>query len=224
MRETLQEIVARSAPPHWVREIYTKVQHCYAEAHLTLANCSGLDDAQRGILLPHFRRGLVETTLHRWSVECGMRATVESTKTDSHKFTLIRFGKIGITISKTNTSSAMPESCWFRKQHSRVNDMLMQQALFPVPTSSELDEELIYAIITHGPESRGIQLGFVALGFPNGEMSDWAEPPVSILDIQERQATLFQKPEVDLQEALQEERRTPKVKRDVLKNDNEDVG
>jgi hypothetical protein len=224
MRETLQEIVAKSAPPHWLKGIYTRIQHCYAEAHQGVANHPGLDEAQRAILLPYMRRGLVETALHRWSLDCGLNASVEDTKTDSHQFTLIRFGQIAVTISKTSTCGAMPETCGFRKQHSRVNEMLMQQLLFPVPSSTDSDQELIYAIITHGPARGGVDLGFVSLGFPNSLMSAWVEQPVSIFEIEERQTKLCQKPDLDLHEQLQEKQRTPKIKKGVIQKREDEAG
>jgi len=224
MRETLQEIVAKSVPPQWLREVYGRFQRCYEEAFQHVANYPLLDAPERRHILPYLRRGLVEADARRWALDCGMHATVEDTETESHQFTFIRTGQICFTISKTTNGNALPTSCGFRKQHSHVNNMLMQQAMFPVIVAPAGDEDLIYAIITHGPTDNGQSLGFVSIGFPNSEMTGWAEPPVSIIEIQERQTRLFQKPELDLHEHTQEEQRTVPLKKDVRKKKDDEEG
>ncbi|HWW30845.1 MAG TPA: hypothetical protein VNY80_12570 [Steroidobacteraceae bacterium] len=225
MRETLQELVATSVPPVWLNQIYRRIQNCYAEADAHVANYTLLGDPERRSLLPHLRRGLIEADARKWAVECGLQATIENTVPEGHQFMLIKTGQLCFTISKTATSCSLPDLCGFRKQHSRVNDMLMQQDFFPVSSVPTKGDELIYAILTHGPTQNGRDLDFVNLGFPNSEMTGWAEAPVSILEIQERQAILFQKAADDEpRQDFQEQQRTVPLKKGIKKNKQDDTG
>jgi len=156
------------------------------------------------------------------ALECGLQATIEETETESHQFMLIKTGSLRFTISKTATSNTLPDSCGFRKQHSRVNNMLMQQSLFPVTPTPSDNDDVIYAILTHGPTYDGKGLDFVYLGFPNPQMTAWAEPPVSILEILERQARLYQKPDQDARQDFQEKQRNVPLKKDVRKKKKDD--
>jgi hypothetical protein len=225
MRETLQELVAKSVSPVWLAEIYRRIQLCYAEADAHVANYTLLGEPERRNLLPHLRRGLVEADARKWAIECGLHATIENTVPDGHQFTLIKTGNLCLTISKTATSCSLPDLCVFRKQHSLINDMLMQQEMFPVTSVPTKDDELIYAILTHGPAYNGKDLDFVYLGFPNSDMTAWAEAPVSILEIQERQARLFQKPADDApRQDFQEQQRTVPLKKGIKKKKQDDTG
>ena len=217
MRETLQELVAKNAPPVWLGQIYHRIMQCYKEADAHVANYTLLGEPERRNLLPHLRRALVEADQRKWAIECGLRATVENTEPDGHQFMLIKTGRLCFTISKTATSCSLPDTCAFRKQHSRVNDMLMQQEMFVVNTAPA-DDDLIYAILTHGPGPNRRDLDFVYLGFPNPQMTGWAEAPISILEIQERQARLFQKPADDApRQDFQEQQRTVPLKKGIKK-------
>jgi hypothetical protein len=99
--------------------------------------------------------------------------------------------------------------------------MLIQGSLWPVAIAPVVDEELVYAIITHGPQYGGDEVGYVNIGFPRPDMRAWAEPPVSILEIQERQVRLYQKPldqqPLDEQAKAEERQRSPSLKGQVRK-------
>jgi hypothetical protein len=220
VRETLQDAIAASLPPAWVSRLYPLIAGLYREAAANVQEYTLLGDAERRNLLPHLRRNLVEAGVRKHSLDSGLKATVEWTATGSAQFTLIRSPRARITLSKTAHEWALPEICYFRKQHSRVNDMLMQTNLFPIAAPAENDDEVLYAIITHGPERNGDALGFVNIGFPRPDMKAWAEPTVSILSIQERQMQRFQKP-ADFLADEQEKQRTGKLKAKVQKKTDE---
>jgi hypothetical protein len=224
VRETLQDVIAASLPMAFVSQIYPKINGIYQEAAASVRGMTMIEEPERRHLLPYLRRNLVEAGIRKLALDCGLMATVEWTETGSSQFTLIRTSRARLTLSKTKHDWSLPDNCYFRKQNSRVNDMLMQGALFPVAAPSSEDNNLLYAIITHGPEPRSDALGFVSIGFPCPDMKSWAEPTVSILSIQERQQLSMKKP-IDAQSKEQQQKRTGKLKKNIRqkKDDSEGV-
>lgn len=208
-----------SLPPAWVSNLFPLFSNCYSEAAAAINGYTGFEDPERHNILPHFRRAVCEAKFRKFSEKHGLNATVETTEREEshqragHDFTLIKAGRIRLTLSKTDHPSALPATAVFRKQHCRANDMLIQQNLFQLrPLSDqESDAELIYAIVTHGPQQDGETLAYVNLGFPKADFSDWHEPPVSIFEIQDRQTRLYQKP-TDMQADSEESRRKATLK------------
>jgi hypothetical protein len=228
-RATLQDVAAMSLRPDWVMGLYGLFSGCYEEAAAAMQGYTGFDDPERRNVLPHFRRAVCEAKLRHWSLDHGLRATIEMTQRADgsgpagHEFTLIRSGRLRLTVSKTDHPNALPDTAVFRKQHSRANDMLIQQNLFPAQPlpNPDKDKELIYAILTHGPAYRTDALGYLNIGFPRANFSDWCEPPVSMLEIQERQTRLYQKPQ-DMQADMEEQRRKAALKESARKKKKED--
>lgn len=223
MRETLQDVIAASLPPAFVAQLYPKIAFAYQESAAQVNGMTLLEDAERRNLLPYLRRNVVEAQVRKVALDCGLHATVEWTETRSAQFTMIRGPRTRLTLSKTAHYWAMPDTCYFRKQNSSVNEMIMQGKLFAVAEPTTTDDELLYGIITHGPEHGGVALGFVNIGFPSPDMQSWAEPTVSILAIQERQQRLYQKA-TDTQAEQQELKRAGKLKENIRKQNDEDGG
>lgn len=221
---SFQQVVAATLSPHFVSQVYPTITWCYSEALAHVGGYGGFDDPERRGILPYWRRCLVEFHLRKLALDSGMYAAVESTDKPGHEFTLIQVGTVRITVSKTDSDQSMPETCGFRKQHSSANDMLRQMNLLqidPVP-KVEKDGEFIYAIITHGPALGSNELGYVNIGFPRADMKQWLEPPVSILEIQERQARDYKKPE-DAQAEIEERQRNPALKEAARKKPEADT-
>lgn len=215
MRETLQEVVAAELPPAFVSGIHPLFSRLYIEADAYVRESRLMEEPEHKNLLPHVRRNFAEKGLRDWASKHGLLTTVEWTKTHSAQFTMICTPRVRLTISKTTHEWALPETCYFRKTNSAVNDMLVQANLWPVSVPEENDTERMYAIITHGPAPKSNALGFVSLGFPRPDMKAWAEPTVSILDIQERQERMA-KPADPMADA-QEQQRTAALKQ-IVKN------
>lgn len=216
MRETLQEVVAAELPSAFVAGIHPLLSRLYIEAAAYVRENRFMEDPEYRNLLPHARRNMAEKGLRDLASKHGLFVTVEWTKHHTAQFTMICTPRIRLTISKTAHEWALPETCYFRKTNSAVNDMLMQGNLWPVSAPEQNDSELLYAILTHGPAPKSDALGFVSIGFPRPDMKAWAEPTVNILDIQERQERMA-KP-ADPMADEQERQRTAALKQSAKKD------
>ena len=222
MRQTLQEVVAAELPPAFVSGIRPLLGRLYIEAAAYVRENRFMEEPEYKNLLPHARRNMAEKGLRDLASKHGLFVTVEWTKTHSAQFTMICTPRVRLTISKTSHEWALPETCYFRKTNSAVNDMLMQGNLWPVSAPEQNDSELLYAILTHGPAPKSDALGFVSIGFPRPDMKAWAEPTVGILDIQERQERAA-KP-ADPMADVQERQRTAALKKTAKKTTNKSKG
>lgn len=215
MRQTLQDVIAAELPAAFVSAIYPLLGRTYIEAAAYVRENRLMEEPEHRNLLPHARRNMAEKGLRDLAAKHGLLATVEWTETHSAQFTMICTPRIRLTISKTAHEWAVPETCYFRKTNSAVNDMLMQGNLWPVSAPERNDDELLYAILTHGPVPKSDALGFVSIGFPRPDMKAWAEPTVSILDIQQRQQQIVMP--ADPMAEVQERQRTAALKAAVKK-------
>jgi hypothetical protein len=208
VRQTLQDVVAAELPPAFVSAIYPLLGRLYTEAAAYVRENRFMEEPEHRNLLPYARRNMAEKGLRDLASNHGLRGTVEWTETRSAQFTMIRTPRIRLTISKTAHEWAVPETCYFRKTNSVVNDMLMQGNLWPVSAPEQNDSELLYAILTHGPAPKSEALGFVNIGFPRPDMKAWAEPTVSILDIEQRQQQIV-KPADPMADEQERQRTAP---------------
>lgn len=194
MAATLREIVIEDLPPALVTRLLERAPWVYREARDQVENGLGLDGPERAYAEPHIRRALFEKVLKEAALDCGLRPTTERVSAGGAQYTAIRAGRILLTGSKTNGREGVPRACGFRGQYSQINEHVSQGELFPVPSAP--GEAALYAIITHGPKPGAPgEIGFLRIGFPAEDMSDWADSPIDLTDIQDYQRQRFQKVE-----------------------------
>jgi hypothetical protein len=220
VRETLQDVIAAELPPLFVSGLVPRLAGVYREVVATMQHPL-LGEPEKRNLLPHARRNMVEKAIRDLALDHGLIATVEWAETGSCQFTAIRTPRVLLTVSKTQHDWALPETCHFRRQNSAVNSMLMQSDFFDASAPSRNEQEPLYAILTHGPSPGSDDLGFVCIGFPRADMEAWAEAPISILDIQEKQERVSKV--VDSLAEQEEELRTPALKEGVEKGNDADA-
>ena len=198
---TIAEYLIQDLPPGFVRQILETLPKIYREAYDSVTNDSRLGEPEALYLLGHTRRAIFETEFRKMALDCGLQVEMHKPKRGGCTHVRVLAGRFQLIACHVASPGAFPNHSDCREQYSAINEHLQQGQLFE--ESSSPGEQAFYGILTHTSDPKDAStFRSVQIGFPDTHFLEWAEEPVDLLDIRDKQSRMFRAAE-DLQGQIQ---------------------
>lgn len=149
----LFNLLVEALPLSFLEAMARAVPAIYAEASAELSASTLIDEQEMGMLLPHYRRAMLETRMRRDAKAAGLVAVTKSTKNDTAKFSFVDAGRIVLTASHVAQPNHQPRYAAFRNEHAALNELLEQGDFFGFPDEpTNGDDGKIYCYFLYGGE------------------------------------------------------------------------
>lgn len=169
----LKELVLNSYSKEFFEGLEYATEQSYLIAHAEVSNNTLLDKENASVLLGHLRRAIFETKFKELALDMTYQATTERTL-QKFPYTLVKSGKLLLTLSHVNDQISNLSPAKFRKQHSGLN-LLLQQTYFGFLGKS-FEPDSVYGIILHGnARTNPKKPVFLKLAFPSADGKQWLE-------------------------------------------------
>ncbi len=145
--EELFNVLGSDIPISFLRDIPHIQVQSYSEANECVKNDYRFAEPEAKYLLPHIRRAKFEQLFRRRALDCGLVATVESTRKNAN-YTLVRAGRFLLTASFAHNEKEFVRPAHFRSQHAYLNSLLGQMDMFK--PKGDVPPNDLYGIIRHG--------------------------------------------------------------------------
>lgn len=219
---TLKNLLVQDLPPGLILRVLETLPKVYREAHDSVTNDSRFGEPEALYMLGHTRRALFETEFRKIAIENGVGVEMHKPKRGGCTHVRVLAGRFQLIACHVPSPGAFPNHSDCREQYSAINEHIQQGQLFAQDSSP--GEQSLYGILTHTSDRRDVaSFRSAQIGFPDKSFSEWAEEPIDLLDIRDRQsATLrakedlqgrVQKPKPKWKQAKQEEPK-PRLKKD----------
>ncbi|HSW76249.1 MAG TPA: hypothetical protein VLG50_04365 [Candidatus Saccharimonadales bacterium] len=216
MNESLRSILITDLPARFVSELIGASRWAYRDSYEAVYSDNNYDEPEKKGLLPYVRRARIEKKIREVALDAGLTATVEKNSAKNTEYTLIKSGRVALTVSKSFDRGSLPALARFREQYSSINQHAAQIQMLPV--LSMPFEASLYGVIIHGSSNLSHnELGFLQIGFLDSRKYRWVEAPIDLEDIMDAQSLSSQQKDPLIQ--LQEKNRQPRLKEKYIATD-----
>jgi hypothetical protein len=213
--ESLEEIVLNDLPIRFASQLIQKLPHVYPEAKSRAYDDPALEEIQAKHMLPQHRYSLAQALFQREAAQAGLEVTIEEVPANGYKYPLVVCGRLRLTIHHAHFPDEFVDICGYRKQHSAVNDRLLNPLLpffasFDPVKLSEATE--VYANVLHGANpvtGKVDELGFLRIAFPSAKKKEWAGN-LNLFDLHRK---MLERQEREMQKAITVDLAIPRLKK-----------
>lgn len=211
----LESYFFSSVPEQFLRETIRTVWGVYRALE---RDCARYDQPEREYMRGHFRRANIESAWRKVASNFReLRVSVKKNKRENIKFTLIKAGRLRLTVSAVSSAGAVPREAIYRTNLASTQLKLYESNPKLPPARA------LYGILTHGWGRDLTSPGFVSVAFPAADCKSlltsislasrfpdlWEEEttkkPVAKITRLEDVALHSQSVDIDRPEALEEE-------------------
>lgn len=173
----LFEALLEAIPPQFATSLLSSYPRLCAEAEQVATQHPLLDEMSAKYLIPHLRRGLVESAVNRIAKESGLESYVKSNANGSSSFTMVKAGRFFLTASYVDTPGKNVRRAVFRSEAAELNEFFDQIDMFGFDkVESDAPEivltDAIYGILLYGGD--GVNY-FLEVAFPNSSGNGYVE-------------------------------------------------
>ncbi|WP_139093424.1 hypothetical protein [Delftia sp. JD2] len=173
----LFEALVEAIPPQFAAGLLSSYPRLCAEAEQVALGHPLIEEPEAKYVIPHFRRGLVETAVRRLAREAGLETYARPNANGSSSFTMVKAGRFVLTASYVETPGKNVRRAIFRSEAAELNEFLDQLDMFGYDEAGIDKQEIvladaIYGILLYGGEGGG---SFMEVALPNQSGSGYVE-------------------------------------------------
>jgi hypothetical protein len=168
----LQQLLLDHVPPSLFKHLSDRQPMLYEEASGIAYNSTLWEKPEAETLFPILRRAVMEGELRRIARREGLICEDCRHNADNYGYLVVKAGPLLLTAHHVSSAMQVARPCLSRKQHSAVNDIILQpyfEELLsePLPALDAVYGNILHGVIHRSVEGKTVPEPFMTISFPH---------------------------------------------------------